>query len=379
MDLAALFVFEIGQGFDGVYSVTYVSINDTVYPGNIGIGGTTGTEATLNAVGEKVAFIVDAPAAGDVDRISFGVGNISANGNVDVDLFAIDATTGHPTGASLAGTTHAFLSTDDNVIIEATLDASYTTTKGQRLAVVLELQSVVNMAVNGWSLNGSFQQCYMLEDTGGGWGNGTRTPGVSFRYGASTGWLVPGGSWGPAPGALNTSSFNANSTPDEIGLVFSVPFACKICGFRFLFENDSDDSLKFKLYDTDGTTVLETLNHDKDERATTSLNQGDFRFTSEHTLTAGSDYRITMAPTATSGTMRLSYFEGVSDALADSIVRNWRYTSQTNAGGFSESGNEGKIPRVGIYISQIDDGTGSGGGGDPTGRQGLHAIESGSV
>lgn len=332
-----------------------------IFPGPVGLLANPVTEVTLNNTGEKLAIICAFPVSGTVDKLSFGAGAISGPGTFDVTLFSVDDATGEPTGSAKAvATAMAYSGSDDNRILEATFDSTYVAAQGEPVAVVIEQNSVVSVAINGWSgtiipLN----QTYVLEDTGSGYSFGTRGAGVSIRY-TDTTWRPMGGTAGPAPTVTTAPNLTANTSPDETGVRFSVAATVKISGFTSAFENDVDNDLEFRLYDTDGTTILETIKHDKDERATTAVGSATFWFANEHVLTGGSLYRITMAPTVTSGSnIRMRYFNCVTDALGDSLAINWRWTEQTDGGGFSEILT--RIPIMGIIITAFDDGAGGGG------------------
>jgi hypothetical protein len=164
----------------------------------------------------------------------------------------------------------------------------------------------------------------------------------------------------PSVSGLAAETYNsttlAGSGGDERGLIFQAPFASKVKGFWGNFDIDGDADVV--LYDSDGTTPLETYPLDTTIRAATHSQVYHVPFTDEYTLTKDTNYRLALKP----GASNVSVMVGTvpSAAAADSYPggQECHYTARTDAGSWTQTTT--KRPLMGVILSALDDGAGSG-------------------
>lgn len=316
----------------------------------------------LDAGDEKAAFIFRAPKAGEIDRVCFLTATVTTGATVDVRLETVDAATGAPTGTLVDTNSNAALviaDANDNVWFEVTLTAPATVTKNQRIAIV-----IVNPAVSPGTLNIVRFSNHTANDPynalfTGTWALDDRAPVMAVRYDDTSYPAILGAF--PCS-VIGQTSFNTSSAPDEIGLFFRCNFNQRAAGVWAWVELDGDTDVK--LYDSDGSSVLETVSFDKDVRGATSGRLTVAYFTTPRTFTPNTDYRLTILPTtATSSGIGLMTFAAA--ALLDAIPmgQTWHKTERTNAGSWTQTTTQ--RPFMGLILDQLDDGVSAGGGVAP--------------
>lgn len=158
--------------------------------------------------------------------------------------------------------------------------------------------------------------------------------------------------------AVSSDAFNNGSNPEIIGLEFQLPFACKCDGAWAGITAAAGASFQLQLYQ--GNTLLTnsaTSAFDQRVAATALLHETNF---TEQTLAANTTYRLGLAPQSTNNV----------------TLQNWSVASanhlQAHPGGTAfqyntcHSGTWGtptatKRPNMGLRLSSVDDGTGTGG------------------
>lgn len=160
--------------------------------------------------------------------------------------------------------------------------------------------------------------------------------------------------------------YNTNSTPDEYGIIFQLPFKAAITSIVIGHGNPAA-SRTFDVFiysDPLGTpTVIETITPDTDIGSNGAWMELPLANLWEPDI--NTDYAITMRPTTTStlDLQRLSFGSG-NDALrgATMLGTNWRQGSRdSQTGAFTEDTTF--IPLIGFRLSQLDDGAGGGAAG----------------
>lgn len=333
----------------------------------------TNAPMLLDAGDEKAAFIFSPPKDGEIDRVCFLTATVTTGALLDIRLETVDAATGAPTGTLVdtnSNATRLILATEDNTWIEVTLTAPATVLKTQRIALVIVNPVVspgtLNIArftnqVNNFPYNALFTGTWTLQQD---------APIMAVRYDDTT--------YPPILGAfpcsvINQTTFASNSTPDEIGLFFRCNFNQRFAGVWAWVELDGD--VDVKLYDSNGSTVLETLSFDKDIRGATSARLAVARFVTPRTFALNTDYRLTILPTTTT-TCSIAMMTFAAAALMDGVPmgQTWHKTERTDAGAWTQTTTQ--RPFMGLILDQLDDGAGAGGG---VGPQIMRAGSSGVI
>ena len=313
----------------------------------LGIGSSTPAIAsfTLNGSTDTLTFVFQALEAATITGILLR--QTTATGTAPtyrVSLQGVDGTgiedgSIKASGAAYVDTTPT--SGNNNTMLRLALGTSYTCTRGEMLAIVVAYQSGT---IDG-SNNCSFSSTHSLSHIPGipyaiqnDAGSRTR-PAAS----ANIGYYSSSKVYLPTAETVTGSSFSSASTPDERGLKFALPAdwgsTYQILGARWLGTLPAGGSYDLVLYDSDGTTVLqsETMDTDHDQSAASlRMRQVLFDESTLSTLSYGTSYRLVLKPTTGS----LTLYEWTVDASGD--LTGWPlgtdvcYTSRTDAGSWTD-------------------------------------------
>lgn len=146
---------------------------------------------------------------------------------------------------------------------------------------------------------------------------------------------------------LNTTTFNSGSTPDERGLIFSLPMRSYVSGIWVRL--DLDNACDVVLYDSDGTTVLATTSLVSTARPSTAAQTSLVPF-GPVLLLANTTYRVVIKPT-TGSSVSTYDFDVTSAAVMAGAPggANFYYTSRTDAGAWADVTT--KRPWMGLLIT----------------------------
>jgi len=166
----------------------------------------------------------------------------------------------------------------------------------------------------------------------------------------------------PIETAANTQSINLNSTPDEIGLAFTIPntypINMAVRGVTFWLSRNGNGSAKFILYE--GTTVLQDVTIDMD------ISNGDygahtiyFDEATLSTLSTNTEYVIAVQPTDTTN-QGIAYVTMPADTDISAFT-DWtmKYYTRTNGGSWSQT--TGRFPCVQLIFDTVGSSGSSGG------------------
>ena len=355
---------------------SYFPINRAL--GNNSWNGTGLSVTSLDLTGERLGFVFRAPKAGTLAKVHFGLGAVVDGQTLKVSFQSVvDAGSYNaPDGTVDQFRTVTTTTTTDNGTWKITGimsdDGSDTgvkrvVTKGEQLAIVIEFDATVGDVDFGVGLYVSQtmlqREGYHLFYNGSAWGSGSNQyPCWALEYDdgsiAYVEGLIPIQATGSGLIFKTVASWSSASTPDEQGIYFKFPFKCKIDGAWFGFE---DAPVDIVLYDSDGSTVLETVNVDHESHQDPFTKGMGFRpFTAEHTLEADTFYRLVYKGITAVSTY---YFEIATAALMEALIGtlDCYQTERTDAGAWTETTT--KLPIIGVRVSALDDGVGGGGGG----------------
>lgn len=233
----------------------------------------------------------------------------------------------------------------DGTVQCCTMTSSYTSTRGELLSVVLTCPSCTGATTGSWgtqqSGNGnsiSFPYAVTID-------NGTptkrpRVPLFGMKSATKTYWNIP-----TSP---TLATYNSDSTPDEKALKFTLDANhCTSVKLKTVTlwgrVPITGMTASVKLYDTDGTTVLDTITVNGDAHSAVG-NTNDrklFRrsWPTSNTLTCGSTYRIGYLSGNTTSAIALASYNYPSTASMDDIagVSDWSYSERTDSGSWTDT------------------------------------------
>lgn len=323
---------------------------------------------TIDASGEKAAFIFRVPKTGTLDKAEIKINAVTSAQAIKLSFQDVDTTTGFPDGTAdqyrviASGSVSAAWMVPGLMTSDGTDGGSKrSVTRGDLLALVIEFDSTAgNLDVAGtnsttYLLNTDF---YTAQFTAA-WAKLTnRSPVFALKYNDGT-YAFVGGDNFPISGALPlTTTYNSGSTPDERGIMFQFPFKCAVGGAWFVA--DVDNVADLVLYDSDGSTPLATCSLDPDVRGTTSGSPSFARFASDITLSAGTNYRLVLKPTSGSS-IGIREFTINAAAIMDSFEggQSIHHTSRTDAGAWTQDTSRRAF--MGLLVTQLSDDVGAGG------------------
>lgn len=299
------------------------------YPGVF--NGPTNSSFTIDAAGEKVAFGFRVPKTGNIDRISLVVATVTSSQTIRGGLETVDAS-GDPTGTQYGGSavgTQA--SPAAQTAYEITLATPASATIGDRIAAVFQFDSSVgNLSIYGSQqyilpINTSYIDQYTTS-----WAHITNSlPVLSIRYDDGIYYNI-----GVMPAAVPTAvTFNSGSTPDERGNKITIPYAIRAIGMWYVL--DQDNACDIVLYDSDGTTALETVAVSSIYRGATTTQLG-FAYFPERILKKNGVVYVAIKPGASNVATQTLAALSAGHWAAFTGGTNIVGVSRTNAGSWTE-------------------------------------------
>ena len=313
---------------------------------------------------EKVAFIVHAPKAGTLDKFEWRTGAVANNPDNGVRCSFQGLSAGLPDGVDdqrrdITGTLSANTWQVPGLMTSDGTDggSKRTVTMGEPFACVIKYVSFVasdsfNVSSQSLTSGTGLSTPYVCQDTGGGFTKVTSSnPVMALKYDDGAYYFI-GNTVYPII-AFNNQDYNAGSTPDERGMIFSFPFPVRVSGAWVYFAPQVNAAnADLNIYDSDGTTVLGTFLLDEDVQSASVIRT--CFFDSPVNLAANTNYRLVVKPT-TANTVRIRDIDVNSAALMDCVEggQNWHYTQRTDAGAWSQTTT--KRPWIGLLVSGFDD------------------------
>lgn len=318
------------------------------------------TAVTLDAANEYCGMAVPAPKAGTIKKVLINIGTVTTGATLDVTIEGVSATTGGPDGSPLTnGTTTLVVTTGDaSTQMTATFSTGPTVTQGQLIAVKINnpSSSPGNLQINVHT-NSLATQYFPYSFTAlTALSKSRNAPLLALEYSDGSYAFIPGVL--PAS-AFTTDSVGASTTPDEIGMKFAFPMPVKVRGIWWQATSLGSNTLDIVLYDSDGSTVLETVTVDSEQVQTTSAGYKRLVFTNEYELSKDTFYRVVLKP---NGTISFGGVEVGSAAAMDGFEggQDFHRTERTDAGSWTDTTT--KRPWMGLAVSAFDDGASGGGG-----------------
>ena len=331
---------------------------------------TVGTATLLiDASGEKAAFIGRVPKTGDLEAFEFCLGAVTqapTNG-LKCSFQDVDLTTGDPDGTvdqSVVVTTGL---TTDAWVAPGDFSATRAVARGDRLACVIEFESFaasdsVNIRLIDTRATAEMDfvnECYADLFTTSWAKQFLAGPRLALRYNDGSYVALLGNAY-PYLNPDITVSVRSDTTPDEVGNIFQVPFTCAVGGCWV--DMDLDSVCDIVLYDSDGASVLATASCDPDVRQTTVSRMTPLWFSTDVTLAVNTNYRLVVKPTTASFVTPKAFSVNTASLLDGfPMGQTMHRTERTDAGAWTETTTQRMY--MGLVITKLDDGVSAGGGG----------------
>jgi hypothetical protein len=178
------------------------------------------------------------------------------------------------------------------------------------------------------------------------WTKSGALPILTYRY--------SDGAVGPLPAVsastVVTSAFTPSTTPDEVGAKFQLPWGAVCRGARVQLDVTTlaTSALTIKLYSA-ADALLASATIPAATLASTSLSNVDV-FWDAVTLTADTDYRLTVLPTAADNTQLGAFAAVDTDSKAALACGDrWQLTQRTDAGAWTDTALT--VPLVGLWLA----------------------------
>jgi len=327
----------------------------------------------MDASGEYVSLVLCAPMAGTIDKFGTflaAVGNAPDNG-LRFSMQGVDLSTGLPDGVVDQFATVASGSVTTGWLDPGAFDTSRTVTRGELFACVVDFPTFVaadSVTVQGMVLGGggSFEGFpYGTSITGTK--SAAAIPQIYLHYTDGGGLWVPASTQMWPYSSVATQTLDVDTTPDEIGLAFTLPYRATLDRVQIALNTVSAASnFDLVLYDSGGTP-LATSSHDGDvTQVANVVRVFELLLASAVELTPGSLYRLIIKPSTTNN-VNIQYGVVPSDLFAAAPGAGEFYlTQRTNAGAWTDfnNGSDGyRLPTIALGFSAGSDGAGGCGAG----------------
>lgn len=331
----------------------------------------------MDATGEYVAMVIRAPKGGNLQGFECmvgAVGNVLDNGTT-FSFQDVDLTTGLPDLVrDQFVTTAASTPAAAGWYNPGNFNATRAVSRGDLVAMVIENPT--------FTAGDSLSISHLLAAVSGLQGfpygvnvTGTKqlqsVPVFALRYDDSTYGFLGSECW--AISSIGTWTANTGTTPDEVGLAFTLPFPARLSSVMFTGSVAASADWDIVLYDS-SSNVLATQSCDDDVTGSTGSIFHSHTFDAAVELAGGSLYRVALKPT-TANSITLPYGVFNSLPLMDTVEGGQAFygTSRTDAGSWTNynNGTDGyRRPRMYLRFDAFDDGQ-TGGGMTLLGTGGL--------
>jgi len=323
-------------------------------------------EDVLDGASEEHALIFQVPKTGTIDRVRFVTDTVTTGCDVDVRMETVSTTDADPTGTLLCANSNATQTiddTDDNTVFTTDVGDGCAVTVGDIVAVTVvnPAASFCNMQLTTRNEEGNTASFPYMDFFTGSWAKQRNYPPVTL-VGYDDGTYAPMDAYAVDGNEFQAILFDSADDPDEIALFFQLPVPVRVAGFWALLDYETAGDYDVVLYDSDGTTALQTLSvdvsgvHDANDLVVV------MRFPGSSSLSADTNYRLTIKPTDATGRIQLWYFDSDTAVVLDAMDggQEFHWSQRVNAGGWTETTT--RRPMIGILIDAFDDGAGGGGG-----------------
>lgn len=320
-------------------------------------GGALSTLSTLiDGAGEYDSMMLQAPKSGNIIAFGWLPGTVVGAGTLELRAETV-GTDGVPTGSLWAANTNlASIAPTSSTWRWDTLTSPAAVTAGQLIAFKLLYQSGTSVRTSVWSRLSvpHMAKPYRVAQIGAA-DPDPRGVICAIKYDDNT---VPFCGLFPTTSTTFTVSIDESGTPDEVGAKFTLAFKCTVAGIG-VRAGTAARVFDLNLYDASNNVLASLTGIDTDQQG--DINQmGMYLFATPVTLDPGT-YRATVSPKSGASSIVLNKI--ALDAAATREAWPWglngMWTERTNAGAWTDT--DTAVPILDLFLSQIDDGAGSGG------------------
>jgi hypothetical protein len=320
---------------------------------------------TLDAADEKFAYIIQAPKTGNISKVGWRTSTVATGATFDIRLETVSTTDGNPTGTLLDTNTNGSQvvgDTDDNTWFTTSLTSNAAVTKGDIIAIVIaspgagghdidisKMDTAAAYRYHTFPYEDLFTAAWVKDESSG-----------TFALEYDDGSYAPIPNQFPQATNGNLSVTTATS-PDEIGLKFKFTVPVRIIGFSVWCDLNIGAGTSFILYDSDGSTALQTFVVDPDQLSANTNTTKMYLFSGSESLSKDTFYRLTMRPDTTT-LNTIAQYTVDSVAVMDSFDggQDFHKTERTDAGAWTDTTTA--RPHIGLILDAFDDGVSIGGG-----------------
>ena len=305
----------------------------------------------LDATGEGIGFVFQAPKAGVIDRIWFRTATVTVGCTLDVRVESVAS--GLPSNNLWAANTNGaqvVADEDDNTAFETVLTAGATVAEGDLVAVTVKWGTGGNLSLqyfseNNPTLNSTLPT--MLRKTSASWTKSGGCGSVGVRYNDEEYAYIPG------MYAITTgttwSTYSVSSSPDEVGGKITVPVACTVSG-AWLYKLSYPTAGFIRLYDSEDTLIA-SGQADSAFSSSGSQARGYVKFPTSLELAAGDWCRVVLAPTSGTTTVNAVNTDTVARMKAMPGSGASIVTYRTDSGAWTDVPTA--VPVMGLMLSHI--------------------------
>ena len=184
---------------------------------------------------------------------------------------------------------------------------------------------------------------------------------VALRYDDGEWTYFPG--TGGVQTSLAAESFDDADNPDERGTLVIPKVGMRCVGMWWGGRQRIATTMTVRLYDTNGSTILESKTIDLDQQFGGFYGLRRIFWDNAETLTKNGNYRVTIHPDDSTNVQNFFVHTFADNAYLETFgwPINCVYTAQNNDGGFTQT--DTKQAFCGVLFDQIDEPAGGGGGG----------------
>ena len=244
------------------------------------------------------------------------------------------------------------------------LDATHNAVAAEMLAIVIKNLSGTIDGSNNCSFayagasdepDAGFPYCYVVE---------AGTPIKVINAMPCFGYKSASKTYGLPTVNRTMQSTTSGTNPDEVGVKINLPSGMassyKVRGARLFGSMAASGSIRMTLYDTDGTSVLQDVDHDSDYAGSTDFRWFTFYFNESTlaTLLTGSSYRLTLRSSGV-GALVFPYLDvtDAGDMTAFQLGTAVIWTQTVDVGAWTDTAT--RRPTVDVLISDITAGGGT--------------------
>ena len=320
---------------------------------------TLGGSRAITAASHKLAQILMLPrtpsGATTITKVGFRTSAASNPQNIRIGLETLDAS-GDPSGTQYGGSSPAVQTgIAANTYYRPTLVGAATPVAQDKIAIVAQFDSTVgnvNLTTHGTASPETPRHFGYMDHFVSSWTKLTDGSVFSLEYDNGAYVNIDSAPWS----SHSLTSVNSASTPDEYALRFKFAGPVRINKFWWAgVPLTASATVDIVLYDSDGTSVLETVTVDPDQMRALGNFLLVMPFAQEHSLTAATFYRLAVKPTSTNNVrVRLPLFQAA--AMLDSMSggQDFHLSTRTDGGTWSNTLNQ-RIS-MGVFLSGLGDG-----------------------